>query len=101
LSTRRPYRSSRDNPLMREGPPPQPPSHRNPEVPPALDKLVMKAIDLDPAKRFATAAELRASLQELQRTAGIADAGDVGAQIREVFGEDLKEEEAEDERLMV
>ena len=42
---------------------PTPPSLRNPEVPPALDEIVRKAVEKDPAMRFQTAAEFRLALQ--------------------------------------
>src|SRR3954454_223805 len=37
--------------------PPVPPRERNPEVPPALDAVVMRAREKDPARRYATADE--------------------------------------------
>jgi serine/threonine-protein kinase len=40
----------------------RPPSTANPDVPPALDAIVMKALAKNPANRFQTAAEMRADL---------------------------------------
>jgi len=51
---------------------PTPPSQRNPQVSPALDAVVMRAMAKDPAARFASADELIAALQ--QARAGIAPA---------------------------
>jgi serine/threonine-protein kinase len=48
---------------------PTPPSQRNPQVSPALDAVVMRALAKDPAARFANADELIAALQ--QARAGI------------------------------
>jgi eukaryotic-like serine/threonine-protein kinase len=39
-----------------------PPSSANPDVPPALDAIVMKALAKNPANRYQTAAEMRADL---------------------------------------
>jgi len=43
---------------------PVPPSQRNPQVSPALDAVVMRALAKDPAARFAGADELIAALQQ-------------------------------------
>ncbi|HEX3392657.1 MAG TPA: Stk1 family PASTA domain-containing Ser/Thr kinase [Solirubrobacteraceae bacterium] len=51
---------------------PTPPSQRNPQVSPALDAVVMRAMAKDPAARFAGADELIAALQ--QARAGIVPA---------------------------
>ncbi len=45
--------------------PPQPPSSRNPALPPAFDALVLEALAKDPADRQASATELRAQLLAL------------------------------------
>jgi len=42
--------------------PPQPPSSRWPDVPPAMDAILMKMLQKDPALRHATAAEVLADL---------------------------------------
>ncbi|HEY2043040.1 MAG TPA: Stk1 family PASTA domain-containing Ser/Thr kinase [Jatrophihabitans sp.] len=42
---------------------PQAPSSANPEVPPALDSIVMKALAKNPLNRYQTAGEMRADLQ--------------------------------------
>jgi serine/threonine-protein kinase len=39
-----------------------PPSRLSPEVPPGLDAIVARCLEFDPARRFATAAELHAAL---------------------------------------
>lgn len=41
-----------------------PPSKYRPEVPPALDGVVLRGLDRDPAKRFATASEMAAALED-------------------------------------
>jgi serine/threonine-protein kinase len=41
---------------------PTPPSHQNPEVSPALDAVVLKAMSKNPANRYQSAAEMRSDL---------------------------------------
>ncbi|HET9254316.1 MAG TPA: Stk1 family PASTA domain-containing Ser/Thr kinase [Pseudonocardiaceae bacterium] len=41
---------------------PTPPSHQNPEVSPALDAVVLKAMSKNPANRYQSAAEMRTDL---------------------------------------
>jgi beta-lactam-binding protein with PASTA domain/predicted Ser/Thr protein kinase len=43
--------------------PPVPPSHHNPQVPPALEAVVLRALEKDPARRFADADEFIAALE--------------------------------------
>jgi serine/threonine-protein kinase len=43
---------------------PAPPSSRNPKVPAALDRIVLKAVAKDPAMRFQSADEFRLALQD-------------------------------------
>ncbi|MBV9502671.1 MAG: serine/threonine protein kinase [Acidobacteriaceae bacterium] len=54
----------RDSILSRS---PSPPSHVNPRLPSALDRIVAKALEKDREKRYQSAAELRSDLQALQR----------------------------------
>ena len=46
---------------------PQPPSELNPDVPPALEAVVMRALEKDPARRFADADEFIAALEAAAR----------------------------------
>ena len=41
---------------------PAPPSHQNPEISPALDAVVLKAMSKNPANRYQSAAEMRSDL---------------------------------------
>ena len=43
---------------------PVPPSQRNPQVPPALEAVVLRALEKDPARRFADADEFIAALEQ-------------------------------------
>ena len=65
---------------------PQPPSYINPQVTPALDAVVLKALAKDPAFRFQTADEFRAALDaaELDPTAPTALAATAAAAIDEM-----------------
>ncbi|MCW2993699.1 MAG: pknB [Conexibacter sp.] len=49
--------------LKQVGEAPVPPSRHNPAVPPALEAVVMKALEKDPARRFADADEFIAALE--------------------------------------
>ncbi|MDC0676288.1 bifunctional serine/threonine-protein kinase/ABC transporter substrate-binding protein [Sorangium atrum] len=64
------------------------PSLLRPDIPPALDAIVARALDRDPAKRFATAQEMRAALEDYLRAAG-EDVGsdEIGASMLAVFAE--------------
>jgi beta-lactam-binding protein with PASTA domain/predicted Ser/Thr protein kinase len=45
--------------------PPVPPSQHNPQVPPALEAVVLRALEKDPARRFADADEFIAALEHV------------------------------------
>ncbi|MCW2986818.1 MAG: pknB [Conexibacter sp.] len=61
--------------LKQVGEAPVPPSHLNPAVPPALEAVVLRALEKDPARRFADADEFIAALEHAG--AGDADATSV------------------------
>nr|WP_240356354.1 serine/threonine-protein kinase [Myxococcus eversor] len=63
-----------------------PPARLNPEVPPELDAVVMRALERDPAARFQTAGELeRALAQCVLKHAKSVDDTDLGAFMRRLF----------------
>lgn len=45
---------------------PRPPRELNPAVPPALERIILRALDKDPARRYPTAAALKADLRALR-----------------------------------
>jgi eukaryotic-like serine/threonine-protein kinase len=59
--------------LKQVGEAPVPPSHLNPAVPPALEAVVLKALEKDPARRFADADEFIAALEHAGGVAVHAD----------------------------
>ncbi|WP_445147990.1 Stk1 family PASTA domain-containing Ser/Thr kinase [Baekduia sp. Peel2402] len=63
--------------LKQVGEAPVPPSQLNPAVPPALEAVVLKALEKDPARRFADADEFVAALE--QAAAGIVPVSAFGA----------------------
>jgi eukaryotic-like serine/threonine-protein kinase len=67
--------------------PPEPPSSRRAEVPPALDAIVLRCLDKRPEGRFASALELRAALaaSELAGGWGAASAEAWWAEHRDAF----------------
>ncbi|MBY0495884.1 MAG: protein kinase [Cyanobacteria bacterium] len=62
--------------------PPVAPSEVNANIPPELNRIILKAIEKEPAKRYQSAAELRTDLKRLKRaadSAGVAAPPSVGA----------------------
>src|SRR5262249_9097493 len=54
-----------------------PPSRLSPEVPPALDAIVLRCLERDPARRFATASDLDAALSAIQLSSGSGTSGPI------------------------
>jgi serine/threonine protein kinase len=69
----------------------QPPSKVAPHVPAAFDKVVMRGIDRDPAKRYATAREMAL---DLERCAGVASTSEVGEWVESLAGTELSKRAA-------
>jgi serine/threonine protein kinase len=66
-----------------------PPARLNPEVPLALDAVVMRALERDPARRWPTAHEMERALAEfLMGAARSLDDTDVGAFLQRMFPEE-------------
>ena len=67
LTGRRPFEAKNpaDVAMMQVSTRPEPPSYRNPAVPSALEKIVLCALEKDPAARFDSAAEMLRMLNRL------------------------------------
>lgn len=64
----------------------EPPSRLAPDIPPALDALVMKGLSREPEQRFATALEMAVELEE---AIGLVPAREVGAWVETCAGDRL------------
>jgi len=69
----------------------QPPSKVAPHIPAAFDKVVMRGIDRDPAKRYSTAREMAL---DLERCAGVASTSEVGEWVESLAGTELSKRAA-------
>jgi serine/threonine-protein kinase len=77
----------------------RPPSTRNPEVRPALDAVVLRAVAREPADRWQWAGELREALAPWQRGPPPGDAPAVARLLAGLFGDALRAERERAERL--
>ena len=73
--------------------PPSPPSQLNPAVPPALDAVVLRALEKDPALRFADADEFAAALLDARERPTVVAAREVQLEPYPMPGEPFVEEE--------
>lgn len=97
LSGRRPFRGASDAQLIGAilNSTATPLHEVNPAVPPALGELVMRALEKDPVKRFASAAEFAAALEDWLRASG-ANVGQeqLCALLRGLFPDDAERDPA-------
>lgn len=69
---------------------PQAPSEVEPRATQAFDEVIAKALDKDPAQRYATASELGAAIESAARQAGIEPSHDaVATTVRDLYGDVL------------
>ena len=77
----------------------RPPSARNPDVPPGLDAIVLRALAREPEARFAWASELRDALVPFARGAAPDDRGPLAQAMARAFPDALRAEEQRLARL--
>ena len=71
----------------------EPPSHWRPEVSPELDRVVMTALARDPDRRWQTASEIRAALQDVLDELGAVDERDTRDWVDRAFNHPVGERE--------
>jgi serine/threonine-protein kinase len=69
-----------------------PPSTWAPEVPAALDRVVLKALSKDPKDRFATAQEMRRALTEAVPSAALVEPSAIAELMAAAVGDELEKE---------
>jgi len=62
------------------------PSRERPEIPPALDAIVARALARTPGERFATAEDMRVALDQIAATLPRCDGHTIGWMMEKVFG---------------
>jgi eukaryotic-like serine/threonine-protein kinase len=79
----------------------EPPSHITRGLPPTIDQVSLKALAANRDDRFRSAEEFRKALaEELGRIAPGTDSSRVATFLKDLFGDDIKREAAERERLL-
>ncbi|MBX5483797.1 MAG: protein kinase [Myxococcaceae bacterium] len=69
---------------------PQPPRERNPALPEEIEAIILKALEKDPDRRFATAEGMSNALETWVTSTGqTLTVGNVGAFLRELFADEL------------
>ncbi len=82
---------------VREARVPQPPSAVNKKASPEVDALVMRALSLDPAERFATAGEMHDAIaDQLYATGKRLDSKVLAAFMQKLFRDEIEREEERD-----
>jgi len=90
LTTQRLYEANNEGELLRKvllGRP-DPPSAHAPGLPPAVDPIVLRALELDPKKRFQTAREMAIAIE---RSVPVAMASEVGDWVEQLARERLSQ----------
>ncbi|HVY45181.1 MAG TPA: serine/threonine-protein kinase, partial [Minicystis sp.] len=74
---------------------PMPPRELNPTIPAELDKVILRALEKDPSKRFATAAELQKAIVQIAASLEPTSDEDIAEFVRKAVGE-LQAKRAQD-----
>ncbi|HJZ87890.1 MAG TPA: protein kinase [Polyangia bacterium] len=78
-----------------------PPSSRASRVTPALDRISLRALEIDRTRRYQSGEEMRTALAAfLAQEAPTTDAARVAAFLKELFGEDIEKERRDREALV-
>jgi ABC-type sugar transport system substrate-binding protein len=75
---------------------PPPPSSIRPDIPPSLDRTVLRGLERDPAKRFGSAREMAA---HIQACIGVANAMEIGDWLERMAGDELRDQSARIETM--
>jgi serine/threonine protein kinase len=78
-----------------------PPSARNPRIPPEIDAIVIKGLQIEAERRYTTAEEMRRALAKvLVRLNPTFDTGGMSDFMRQVYGEQIEQTHQEREALL-
>jgi ABC-type sugar transport system substrate-binding protein len=75
---------------------PPPPSSIRAEIPPSLDRTILRGLERDPARRFGSAREMAA---HIQACIGVANAMEIGDWLERIAGDELREQAARIEAM--
>jgi serine/threonine-protein kinase len=71
------------------------PSTRRPDLPPDLDAILMRALQRDPAQRYATAAQMRDELETWLSNRELTPSASVSQLMQRLFGREMRDQRAQ------
>ncbi len=78
----------------------QPPSMRRPDLPPELERILLRPLKRNPAERYATAAEMRDELETWLSERELAPSASVSLTMRRLFDKEMREQRRQVEGLL-